>query len=156
MKRLIVGAALIALAGGASADWESGVDGAVLKAGGAKFEVYLAAPGTRIMPFLSKQFLRVPDAAECINGLYPDTRGIKSNAYPSFFINGEKVVAAAVCSDKDLIVFPETEAGRRLLQSAIASNKAIKLQLNGGNAYTFDNRSGRQAISDIQNRSKGI
>ena len=97
MKRLIVGAALIALAGGASADWEMERDGAVLRSEGAPFEVFMPAPGVRTIPLFSKSLIRVKDADDCLRKQYPPVMGALSDAYPSVSINGAKVRSRAIC-----------------------------------------------------------
>ena len=156
MKRLIVGAALLALAGGASADWERERDGAVLRSEGAPFEVFMPAPGVRTIPLFSKSLIRVKDADDCLRKQYPPVMGARSDAYPSVSINGAKVRSRAICKGGDLLIAMDSKRGQKLFDDAIESNADIKMRLQGVGEYVFANRSGTNAVQEISRMGRGI
>lgn len=156
MKRLIVGAALVALAGGAGADWTMEKDGAVLRSEGAPFEVFMPAPGVRTIPFFSKSLVRIKDADSCFQKQHPLVMGANSDAYPSIFINDKKVRARAVCKGNDLLVAMDSQPGQKVLNDAIRSNADIKMQLQGVGEYVFANRSRGDVAQEIARMGKGI
>ena len=143
MKRLIVGAALMALAGGASAaaGWKLvGKEAHLDDTTGAMVLSVSKGPDHKGLPVVV-----IKKTEDCV--------GVKhEEPMPGtpITIQSTRVRIIMMCTDSDdLVFFPETAAGRKILLDRIVSNKDVFITMPNGATIRFKNGSGSEAVNRV-------
>ncbi|WP_027705970.1 hypothetical protein [Zymobacter palmae] len=142
MKRLIVGAALMALAGGAcAAEWKLvGKEAHLDDTTGGLILAVSKGPDYKGLPSVV-----VKNSADC-----DDIE--KENPMPGapVIIQDTRVSIIMMCTNSNsLIFFPETAAGRKLLLDRITSDKNVSIVMPSGDVVWFKNHNGSKAAKRV-------
>lgn len=142
MKRLIVGVALMALAGGATAtEWRLiGKEVHLDDTTGAMVLSVSKGPDHKGLPVVV-----IKKTEDCV--------GVKHEEPMSgtpITIQSTRVRIIMMCTDSDdLVFFPETAAGRKILLDRIVSDKDVSMTMPDGATIRFKNRSGSEAVNRV-------